>query len=287
MSTAHATRGRGSVNRRTPGAWVILLALSLLALLTISPFLLAAINALKTPQDYVANGPLALPTQASFDGIIQFWHSVDFTGKLLNSTLISGSVAVAGVAISLLSAYALGVGRIKGNAWVLAAFMVTFTIPQEALLYPLYVMAKAVGLYDTKLSMIIVMTVLQSAFGTYMLSSVLTTMPPQLLEAARLDGASKWKVFTSVVIPISAPTLTVLFTFFFIWTWNEFLLPLILLPSAANQTVSVALGTLFGQYTASPVTAAAAALVGIIPALVFFLIFQRTLMRGVTVGSEK
>lgn len=273
--------------RRTPMSWVVLVVVGLGAIVTAFPLYLAAINAVKTPEDYLAGGPLAFPTQLSFDGIVSFWQNVDFTGKLLNSILISGAVAVIAVILSLLTAYALGIGRVRGRVLVLVLFMVAFIAPQEALVYPLYVMAKGVGLYDTRLSLIIVLSVLQSAFGTYMLSSVLGTVPPQLLEAARLDGAGRLRILWSVVMPICRPTMAVLATFFFIWTWNEFLLPLVLLPSGRNQTVSVALGTLFGQYTAQPVTAAAAALVGILPAIAFFLIFQRTLMRGVTIGSEK
>ncbi|PWJ47868.1 raffinose/stachyose/melibiose transport system permease protein [Quadrisphaera granulorum] len=280
-------RGRSAATRRSPGAVVVLIALAVLAVITLLPVLLAALNAVKSPADYVANGPLALPRSFDLTGITSFWQSVDFTGKLLNSVLISGSVAVIAVVLSLLTAYAIGIGRIRGSFGVLAVFMVAFTLPQEALIYPLYVMAKAVGLYDTKLSVIIVLAVLQSAFGTYLLSSVLHTFPAEVLEAARMDGAGTFRVLWSIVMPLTRPTLVVLATFFFIWTWNEFFIPLVLLPSNENQTVSVALGALFGQYTSDPVTSAAAALVGVLPALVFFLVFQRTLMKGVNIGAVK
>jgi raffinose/stachyose/melibiose transport system permease protein len=108
-----------------------------------------------------------------------------------------------------------------------------------------------------------------------------------VLEAARLDGASRRQILGRIVFPLTRPTLSVLVTFFFIWTWNDFFLPLILLPSAKNQTVSVSLGALSGQYTSDPTALAAASLAGILPALVFFLIFQRTLMRGVNLGAVK
>jgi len=115
----------------------------------------------------------------------------------------------------------------------------------------------------------------------------LQTLPHEVIEAAEIDGASRWQVLWHIVIPTLRPTLTVLATFFFIWTWNEFLLPLVLLISNDNQNVSIALGTLHGQYTSEPTTTAAAALLGIVPTVIFFLVFQRTLMRGVTVGAIK
>src|SRR5207244_3904558 len=121
-------------------------------------------------------------------------------------------------------------------------------------------MANNVGLYDTKLVVIIIGSVLSSAFGTYLLSSLLVAFPPEILEAARIDGASRWQVLRHVVVPIIWPTLTVLMTFFFIWTWNDFFLPLIMLVSNDNQTASVALGSLQGQYTTSPTSLSAASL---------------------------
>ena len=148
-------------------------------------------------------------------------------------------------------------------------------------------MAKLVGLFDSRLFVIIVFSVLQSAFGTYLLASVMTTFPREILESARMDGASPWQILWLIVFPILRPTLAVLAVFFFIWTWNEFLLPLVLLVSNDNQTVSVAMGVLNGQYVSDPTTTAAAALLGIAPTLLFFLIFQRTLTKGIVAGAVK
>lgn len=273
--------------RRGVSGWVVFALLSVIALLMVFPFWLALINAFKPSSEYRAEGPMSIPTTLDFSALISFWTGIDFTQKLFNSILISGSVALIAAAISLLSAYAIGVGRIKGRVWVLAVFMLAFTIPQEALVYPLFMLSRDTGLYDTKLGIIIILSVLQSAFGTYMLSSVLGSFPLEVLEAARIDGASRRQILWHIVFPLTRPTLAVLVTFFFIWTWNDFFLPLVLLPSSANQTVSVALGALSGQYTSDPTALAAASLAGILPALIFFLIFQRTLMRGVNIGAIK
>jgi len=113
------------------------------------------------------------------------------------------------------------------------------------------------------------------------------TFPKEVLEAAAIDGASRWQTLWRVIFPISRPTLSVLLIFFFIWTWNEFLIPLVFLVSNQNQTVPVALGVAQGEHIVDVTMQAASGLLGIIPAIVFFLIFQRTLTRGVTVGSVK
>src|SRR5687767_6592387 len=185
----------------------------------LTPFVIVALNAIKSPAQYAADGPLALPTDITFQGIVDFWERVDFGQKLLNSVVISGSVAVLAVVVSVFNAYALGIGRVRGRLWILVAFLVANTLPQEALVYPLYYLAKQTGLYDTQLSVIIIFTIIQTAFGTYLLSSTLVGFPPELLEAARIDGANKWQTLVRIVVPISRPTLGVLFVFFFIWTW--------------------------------------------------------------------
>jgi raffinose/stachyose/melibiose transport system permease protein len=265
----------------------VLVSLAVLAAVMLVPFAIVTLNAVRSPADYSANGPLSLPDGLYLDGIVEFWNRVDFGGKLVNSLLISGSVAVLAVVLSVLNAYALGIGRVRGRTWILVVFLVANTLPQEAMVYPLYYLSKEVGLYDTRLGVIIIFTVIQSAFGTYLLASVLGRFPREILEAAALDGAGKWRALWRVVVPISRPTLSVLLIFFFIWTWNEFFLPLVFLISNENQTVPVALGVLQGDKMMDATMSSASALLGILPAVVFFLIFQRTLTRGVTVGAIK
>jgi raffinose/stachyose/melibiose transport system permease protein len=273
--------------RRNPSSYVVLAALIVLAVVMLVPFVIVVFNALKTPQEYSAKGPLAIPHGVYLQGIKDFWDRVDYGDKLVNSIIISGVASVAGVIISVLNAYALGIGKIPGRMWLLVLLLMANMLPQESLVYPLYYLFKQVGLYDTRYSVIIVFTVIQSAFGTYLLSSVLASFPRPLLEAARIDGANRWQVLWRIVIPISRPTIVVLLVFYFIWDWNEFLIPLVMLISNENQTVSVALGVLQGQRLMDATMSSASALLGILPTLVFFLIFQRTLSRGLTVGAIK
>ncbi|MGW3770919.1 carbohydrate ABC transporter permease [Actinomadura verrucosospora] len=273
--------------RRGPSAYAVLVALVALAGVMLIPFVVVVFNALKTPQEYSSSGPLSPPDGFHLDGVRQFWERVDFGHVLLNSVVISGSVAVLAVLLSVLNAYALGIGRIKGRMWVLAVLLLANTLPQEALVYPLYYMSKQFGLYDTRISVIIVFTVIQSAFGTYLLSSVMAAFPRPLLEAARIDGAGRWQVLWRVVVPVVRPTMSVLLVFFFVWTWNEFLIPMVFLISNENQTVSVALGVLQGQRLMDATMSSAASLLGLLPTVAFFLIFQRTLARGLTAGAVK
>jgi raffinose/stachyose/melibiose transport system permease protein len=287
VTSGAPSRRRRSHVKRTAADWVWLAIAAVVAVLIAIPFVIILINSFKSPTDYNTSGPLLLPKELYFDGLVSFWNRVDFPEKLWNSFLIAGSVAVLAVGLSVLNAFALGIGRVKYRTGILLLFLLADLIPQEALLYPLYYMFKEVGLYDTQLAIIIIFTVIQSAFGTYLLASVFGTFPKSVLEAAALDGASRFQVLMRVIVPISRPTLSVLLIFFFIWTWNEFLIPLTFLVSNDNQTVPVAITTLQGDRLMDVTTTSASALLGLIPTLIFFLIFQRTLTRGITAGAVK
>ncbi|MEG9247085.1 carbohydrate ABC transporter permease [Arthrobacter sp. Soc17.1.1.1] len=280
-------RRRGGRARRTAGDWVILAVAVLIGLLIAVPFLLILANSFKSPTDYAQGGPLSLPSALYFDGITAFWERVDFPRKLWNSFFISGTVAVLAVGISMFNAFALGIGRVRGRTWLVLLILLANMLPQEVLLYPLYFMFRQVGLYDSVWAVIIIFTVIQSAFGTYLLASVYGTFPKELLEAASLDGASRWQILWRVIFPISRPTLSVLLIFFFIWTWNEFLIPLTFLVGNDHQTVPVAITVLQGDRLMDVTTTSASALLGLLPTLIFFLIFQRTLTRGITAGAVK
>jgi len=273
--------------RTGPLRWVILAIAVVIALVMITPFLLMLLNAFKSPEDYSQLGPLAWPRSFYLQGVVTFWTRTDFGIKLWNSVWISSLVALFGVTLSLLSAYAIGVGRVKGRLWLVGVFLLANMLPQEVLIYPLFTMAQKVGLTNNGWSIVIIFTVIQSAFGTYLLASVLGTFPVPLLESARIDGASRWAILWRVVFPIVWPTCAVLMVFFFIWTWNEFFIPLVMLTSSSHQTVPIALAAMQGDRLLDVPTLNAGALISLIPTLIFFLIFQRTLTRGIVLGAVK
>ncbi|GAB3863334.1 carbohydrate ABC transporter permease [Micromonospora andamanensis] len=281
------TRRAGDRHRRGVGRWIVLVVVGVAALAMLVPFAFMLLNAFKSPGDYSTNGPLSWPAEFYTTGLRTYWEQVDFPVKLWNSVVISGSVAVLAVVVSLLSAYALGIGRVRGRLWIIGLFLLANMLPQEALIYPLYHFAKEAGLYNTRLAVIIIFTVIQAAFGTYLLASVLGTFPRALLEAAALDGAGRWRILWRVVLPNIRPTISVLLVFFFIWTWNEFLIPLVMLIDNQTQTIPVALASLQGDRLMDAPTTNAGALISLLPAILFFLIFQRTLARGITAGADK
>ncbi|PFG37695.1 raffinose/stachyose/melibiose transport system permease protein [Flavimobilis soli] len=286
-ATPTASPGRTKRRTRTVGQWVVLAVTVIVGVLMLAPFVIMLLNAFKSPADYSANGPLTLPESLYFDGLGTFWERVGFETKLWNSVWTSALVALFAVVVSLLNAYALGVGRVRGRLWIVALFLLANMLPQEMLVYPLFTMMQSIGLNNSPWSIVLIFTVIQAAFGTYLLASVLGSFPPALLEAAALDGAGRWRMLWSIVYPVVRPTMSVLLIFFFIWTWNEFFIPLVMLTTNDTQTVPIALASLQGDRMLDVPTLNAGTLVSLVPTLVFFLLFQRTLTRGVTAGAVK
>lgn len=273
--------------RRTTLNWVMLTVAFIVALIMAAPFLLLVLNSFKTGADYSTNGPLAWPTTFTLDAFVSYMSRVDFPRALWNSILSSTVIAFAGTALALVASYAIGIGRIRASTTITALLLIATMVPHEALIYPLFYGSQATGLLNSIWSIVIVFIVLWAAYGTYILSSVMSTFPREVLEAASIDGAGHWRILWQVVFPIVRPTLTVLVVFIFIWSWNEFYIPLILLGDPSSQTVPIALSTLRGQHSIDITVVNAGSLLSLIPTLIFFLIFQRTISRGVTAGAVK
>ncbi|MGW8887221.1 carbohydrate ABC transporter permease [Streptomyces sp. NPDC055749] len=286
-TAARAGTRRADGSRRTLGSYAVVASVTAFTLVFLAPFLIILVNSFKTTADYRAHGALSWPTEWNWSIIGEVWERVDFTQKLLNSVETSLGVVLIAVVLALFNAYALGIGRMRRRTAFLIFFLGLNVVPQEGLLYPVYYLFKEMGLYDGKLGYTLLVGITYSAFGTYLLSSVFSGFPRELIEAASMDGAGRWTILWRIVLPMSWPTLSVLCVFFFVWSWNEFLYPLVLLISNENQTVPLGLSVMQGQYTSDPTAMSAAALLGIIPMIVFFLLFQRSLTRGVTAGAVK
>ncbi len=277
-------------NRRRPrtvAEWALLVLAVLGALAVVFPMILLVLNAFKSPADYANSSPLDLPQKLDFTGITTFWTTQNFPRALWNSIFISGMVAILAVVLSVLNSFAIGIGRVRGRTWLVLVFLMANLVPQEMLFDPLFKLYDRLGLLSNPWSVIITFTVIQSAFGTYLLSSLLGTFPREILEAAAVDGATRWRALRSVIVPVIRPTLAVLMVFFFIWTWNEFLLPMAFLNTNDSLTVPLVLEQLNGERQTDTTTLVAGTLISTIPTIIFFLIFQRTLTRGITAGAVK
>ena len=271
----------------TISKYAVLIALLIFLMIMLFPFFLIAVNSFKTEVEYLANGPFALPVSFDTTSLMATWKKTGYTTKLINSLIISLSTSFLAVTLAVLNSFALGIGKIKGRAFFMLFFLLAIALPGESLAYPLYYLFNQIGLYNTRLSVIIVTASLHTAFGTFLLSSVFRTFNKDILESAVLDGCNKLQLLLRIIVPLSWPTLSVLFVFFFIWTWNDFFLPLVFLVSNSKQTVPIAMALARGERGIVITTQSAAAFLGVVPAFIFFILFQRTLTKGIMSGASK
>jgi raffinose/stachyose/melibiose transport system permease protein len=273
--------------RSGAGKYLALIALSVLLLVMLFPMYMVTINSFKTEDGFFASGPFGLSTNFTLETIKATWQSTDYTTKLINSLAISLATALLAVGLSLFSAFALGIGRVRGKTLLLLFFLAAVMLPSESLVYPMYYFFKLVKLYDTRTSVVLFTAAFHASFGTYLLTSAFSAFPKELIESAVIDGCNKLNLLFRIIVPITMPTLSVLFVFFFIWTWNDLFTPLIFLISNAKQTVPLAMALARAEHNVTITLQSSAALLGILPCILFFLIFQRTLTKGITAGSIK
>ena len=269
------------------GKYFSLIALSVLLLAMLFPMYMVTINSFKTEDGFFASGPFGLSAGFTLETIKATWKSTDYTTKFINSTVISLTTALLAVGLSLFSAFALGIGRVRGKTLLLLFFLTAVMLPSESLVYPMYYFFKLVKLYDTRTSVVLFTAAFHASFGTYLLTSAFSAFPKELIESAVIDGCNKFNLLFRIIVPITMPTLSVLFVFFFIWTWNDLFTPLIFLISNAKQTVPLAMALARAEHNVTITLQSSAALLGILPCIIFFIIFQRTLTKGITAGSIK
>jgi raffinose/stachyose/melibiose transport system permease protein len=269
------------------GKYLSLIALSVLLLVMLFPMYMVTINSFKTEDGFFASGPFGLSAGFTLETIKATWQSTDYTTKFINSMAISLTTALLAVGLSLFSAFALGIGKVRGKTLLLLFFLTAVMLPSESLVYPMYYFFKLVKLYDTRTSVVLFTAAFHASFGTYLLTSAFSAFPKELIESAVIDGCNKLNLLFRIIVPITMPTLSVLFVFFFIWTWNDLFTPLIFLISNAKQTVPLAMALARAEHNVTITLQSSAALLGILPCILFFIIFQRTLTKGITAGSIK
>ena len=279
------------MKRRNPMSWVILFFVTTGVAIWTIPYYLVFTYAIKSPIDQTSTSLWAPPHSFNASYFIQAWQWGDLTPKFFNSLYISSVATVISIGLAFFTAFSLGIGKPKHRTLILTICMVIYAIPQEAIVFPWFKFTEAINIYGNQIGVILILGILYSAFATYLLTTVLSEFPKEILEAAYVDGVSSWRLLRSIIFPLIRPTLATLAAMIFIWDWNEYMMPLILLPNNNTQTLPIIIATALGGNpdTGSPgmnvSIMAMGCVLSAIPSIVFFLLFQRTLSRGIAVGA--
>lgn len=256
------------------------------SVVAIVPFLVTILASLKTKTELI-QGVLSLPEKAQWSNYSTAWTQGHFDRFFVNSILVAIGVVIPSVLLSAMSGYAFARFKFRGSKFLFTYLLIGLVIPLQAMVIPLFYLLRELNLLDSLWALILPQVGMSMSFGTLLMRQAYLSIPREIMEASICDGANSWETLWKIMFPLSRPIVGTLGLLFFIWTWNEFLIPLTFLVSNDNQTVPIAISLLQGDRIMDVTTTSASALLGLIPTLIFFLIFQRTLTRGITAGAVK
>jgi raffinose/stachyose/melibiose transport system permease protein len=241
---------------------------------------------LHTKSDLVTG--FAWPTDPKLDSFRAAWSEGNFATGFKSSFIVAATVTAVSAVLSLGTGYAFGTMRFRGDRIVFAVFLMGIIFPYEATVIPLYYDFKSVGLLDTYWALILPQIGQSVAFGTFWMRAFFRSTPRGLVEAARIDGASSFGVLARVLLPQARPALLTLCALVFTYTWNEFLLALVLITSPDKQTAPLGLSFFAGAVRAGdPTKVAAAAVLVMMPIVIVYILLQRHFVRGMLAGAIK
>jgi raffinose/stachyose/melibiose transport system permease protein len=262
-----------------------ILILTLLIVFTVLPLLSMITTALQKQGTFPLG--LSVPTHPQWHNFVDAWNAADFLALLKSSTLIVLGVVPAAVIFSTLAGYGLATSRVPGRSLVYGLFILGLTLPAEALVSPLYYELQSMGLLNSRWALILPLLGLFMPFGVFWMRAAFQALPAEISEAAEIDGASSWQMFRRVKLPLVLPSLSSLTILFFLWTWNQFLLVIVLINNPTDGNMAGALATFQGEHGTNVVLLCAGALIIMAPSLAIFFVFQRQFVRALLQGAIK
>ncbi len=210
-----------------------------------------------------------------------------FASYLLNSVQVTLVTVTLSLVVAVPAGYALGTMRFRGANLLFFVFLAGIMIPTEAFIIPLFYDMKSWGLTDTVLGVALPQVAMSTAFGVFWMRTYFRTVNPSITEAAQLDGAGVLRTLWSVHLPMARPAVTTLFVLWFVWTWNDFMVPLIMSPTGAMRTAPLGLNFFVGAHTTDTTLQSAAAVLVALPVVLVYLFMQRSFINGMVDGATK
>lgn len=256
-----------------------------LAAISLAPLLWMLSVSLMQPGEASHYPPPLLPAAPTLDNYRLLFARAGMGRYLLNSVLIASLVTVCSLLFNTLAGYAFAKLRFTGRDATFRALLAALVIPGQVAMMPLFLMLKQMGLVNSYAGAVI--PGMAGVFGIFLVRQYARSIPDELLEAARIDGAAEARIFFQIVLPVLKPILVTLAIFSFLGAWNDFMWPLIVLSDSSLHTLPVALASLSRQHVQDNELMMAGSVVTVLPVLLLFLVLQRYYLQGLLVGSVK
>jgi len=259
----------------------------ILALMAFSiiPFISIFVTALH-PSNTLPLG-LEWPAEPQWGNFVQAFKVAEMPKLLVSSCYLLLAVVPVSLLMSTMAGFAIGLLKIPGSQLLLFLFVFGLTLPFAGIIVPLYYLERSMGIYNTRLAIVLPLIALYMPFGVYWMRAHFINMPAEISEAARIDGATTWDLFWRIHIPLARAPIASLGILMSIWTWNQFLLALVLVEDPSQRTMAGALGAFQGHYATDIPLLCAGTILILIPTLVIFILFQRQIIAALLQGAVK
>lgn len=275
-----------AVRRWNLTSTIVLTVLTAHVLMVIFPFVWMIYSTFKTNREFMRS-VWSLPKSFSFDAYVGAWSGGALGGYAVNSLLIVAGATLITVALATLAGFALAAYRPRWMPAVELSMTAAMAIPAYVALVPLVVMLRGAGLLDTHLGVILPTAAFNVPVSIFIMQAFFNTLPRDLFDAARMDGASEWKIFLRVALPIARPAMFTVAIVNMIWVWNDFLFPVVFINSPARKTLPVGLTDFVGEHITNYPVMLAAILIAAIAPLVLFVFFERQITAALIGGAVK
>lgn len=265
--------------------YVIVITLVLVALGMVFPMAWMLIVSLKTNAEQYATIIELLTAPVTLENYVDAWRSDSFLRYFFNSAFVAAAVTAGNVLFCLLCGYAFARGSFRGKRLLFASILGVLIIPQQVIMIPMYRLMAQLGWINTYWALIIPWLV--TPFGIFLVKQYLESMPSDMEDAARIDGAGEWYILFRIVMPLSKPVLTILAIYTFLSNWNSFLYPFLFTNDETHRTLPVGLAFYLGKQSIDWGHLMAGASIAALPVIMLFALFQKSIIQGLTAGALK
>ncbi|MCG8597375.1 MAG: carbohydrate ABC transporter permease [Kiloniellales bacterium] len=263
------------------------IALPVALLLWLLPLLGVMMTSLKPSGDLAAGNYFGLPSAIAFENYADVFRNSPIGLYILNSFKVTLPTVIGAVALSCLTGYALAVYRFKSNLLVFFMFVAGNFVPFQILMVPVRDLTLQMGLYDTTSGLILFHVAFQTGFCTLFMRNFIRALPGELIESARVEGVSEWKIFRYIVLPLMRPAIAALAVLIFTFIWNDYFWATVLVQGNHALPVTAGLYSLNGQWVAAWHLVSAGSIVAALPPVIMFFLMQKHFIAGLTLGATK
>jgi multiple sugar transport system permease protein len=276
------------IQQSSPAAqWLYTIALPVTLILWLFPLLGVALTSLRPASDLAQGNYFGMPSGIAWENYIYIFTETPIGRYMLNSIWVTVPTVIGAVGLSLMTGFALAVYGFKGNILVFFLFVAGNFVPFQILMVPVRDMTLQLGMYDTWYGLALFHIAFQTGFCTLFMRNFIKALPFELIEAARVEGVTEWRIFWYIVLPLMRPAIAALSVLVFTFIWNDFFWATVLTQGVDSQPITAGLSSLNGQWIAQWHLVSAGSIVAALPPVLMFFLMQKHFIAGLTLGAVK